>query len=133
VPAVHSVVDYALARRAVLTALAAGRVSAAEVCDAHPDLLRAARHHGEPTDTVCPVCRRERLTHVTYAYGDRLGQSAGRAWSSRRIPELAESYGQARVYVVECCRACSWNHLVTGYEVSATTPRPRRRSAGGRR
>ena len=58
-------VSYALARRGVLAALARGQISAAEVCDAHPDLQRAARYYGEPTDVRCPICRGDRLTHVT--------------------------------------------------------------------
>ena len=49
-PRQRQVIDYALARRATLVELARGRLSAADACDAHPDLLRAARYHGEPTD-----------------------------------------------------------------------------------
>src|SRR5512144_3410875 len=68
----RSVTDYALARRATLAALFGGSLTTTDVCDAHPYLLRAAKYHGEPTTTACPVCRKERLTHVTYVYGDEL-------------------------------------------------------------
>ncbi|HEV2451023.1 MAG TPA: DUF5318 family protein, partial [Streptosporangiaceae bacterium] len=84
---IRSVVDYALARRATLASVLAGRTTVADVCDAHPYLLRAAKFHGEPTDTPCPICRRARLTHVTYVYGDELGQYEGRV---KRGPELDE-------------------------------------------
>jgi hypothetical protein len=115
VPAVRSVIDYALVRRALLADLFAGRVSATDVCDAHPYLLRAARFHGERTDVACPVCRKEELTHVTYAYGDALGYTAGRARGRDEVADLSRSPGDVRVYVVEVCRGCSWNHLVTSY------------------
>ena len=74
----RSVVDYALARRATLESVLLGQTTIADVCDAHPYLLRAAKFHGEPTDRPCPICRRARLTHVTYVYGDELGQYEGR-------------------------------------------------------
>ena len=42
-------VDYGLQRRATLAALFRGLATATDVCDADPYLLRAAKHHGEPT------------------------------------------------------------------------------------
>ena len=74
----RSVVDYALARRATLASVFAGHTTVADVCDAHPYLLRAAKFHGEATQTGCPICRRVKLTHVTYVYGDELGHYEGR-------------------------------------------------------
>lgn len=104
-------VSYALARRAVLAGLARGQITAAEVCDAHPDLLRAARYYGEPTDRRCPICRAALLTRVTYAYGDELQHASGRARPSRTLPGLAARFTRIRIYEVEVCRSCSWNHL----------------------
>jgi hypothetical protein len=104
-------VSYALARRATLAGVARGQVSAAEVCDAHPDLLRAARYYGEPTDVRCPICRKDRLTRVTYAYGDELQHASGRARPARTLPALAARFAQVRIYEVEVCRTCGWNHL----------------------
>jgi hypothetical protein len=122
-PRQRQVIDYALARRATLVELANGRLSAADACDAHPDLLRAARYHGEPTDTQCPVCRKQPLTRVTYAYGDELQHASGRARSSRSLDALAARFAQLRIYVVEVCRSCGWNHLclsfMIGTDVSA--------------
>ena len=45
------VIDYALARRAVLTGLAAGRIRPEDACDAAIYLRRAAQFHGERTVT----------------------------------------------------------------------------------
>jgi len=111
----RAVVDYGLARRATLTALQAGGATPADACDAHPYLLRAAVHHGEPTDQTCPVCRRERLRHVSYVYGDELGRGAGRVRSSAELAEMARRYTEFRVYVVEVCTGCAWNHLVQSF------------------
>jgi hypothetical protein len=111
----RQVVDFGLRRRALLRDLCSGRVSAHEVCDASPYLLSAARFHGEPTDDRCPVCRKEHLTHVHYVYGDELRQSAGQARRIAELGVLAMTLSEFQVYVVEVCRACSWNHLVEQY------------------
>ncbi|MGH3318675.1 MAG: DUF5318 family protein [Streptosporangiaceae bacterium] len=125
----RAVVDYGLARRATLASLFRGQSTTADVCDAHPYLLRAAKHHGEPTSKVCPVCRGERLTHVTYVYGDELGQYAGRVKQTRELAEMAGEYGEFRVYVVEVCQGCEWNHLTLSYVLGTGEPRRRRRAA----
>jgi hypothetical protein len=111
----RQVVDYSLQKRALLREVHSGRVSTHEVCDASPYLKNAARFHGEPTDLRCPVCRRENLTHVHYIYGDELRQSAGQARKLAELPVLAMTLREFRVYVVEVCRACAWNHLVEQY------------------
>lgn len=107
--------DYALQRRALLADLYAGRASVMDVCDAHPYLQRAATYHGEPSEITCPVCRKERLTMVSYVYGDELKTMSGQAKSSRELPKLAMDVREFTVYVVEVCRSCGWNHLVMSY------------------
>jgi hypothetical protein len=111
----RDVVDYALKRRAVLTDVACGWVSRAEACDAHPYLLLAARHYGEPAATGCPICARRHLRHVHYVYGDELGKSAGQAKSAAELAQLAHLHGEFDVYVVEVCADCGWNHLVRSF------------------
>src|SRR5215475_11678854 len=96
----RSVVDYGLARRATLASVLAGRTTVTDVCDAHPYLLRAAKFHGEPTDVTCPICRKMKLTHVTYVYGDELGRYEGRVKRGSELDEMAAEYGEFRVYVV---------------------------------
>ncbi len=121
-------IDYSLARRATLESLFSGGASTLDVCDAHPHLLRAAKFHGEPTQRRCPVCRRENLSHVTYVYGDELGQFSGRIRSREEIEAMAREHGEFRVYVVEVCQGCGWNHVTTSFVLGDGVPRrpPRR-------
>jgi uncharacterized protein DUF5318 len=120
----RSVVEYALARRSTLVDLFAGRVSAVDVCDAHPYLLRAARFHGTPTDRPCPVCRRGPLTEVTYTYGDCFrADTNGRVRNPAELPALAREHPDFTVYVVEVCQDCSWNHLTVSYVLGVGTAR----------
>jgi hypothetical protein len=122
----RSYVDYALARRATLASVYSGRTTVADVCDAHPYLLRAAKFHGEPTEDRCPICRKSLLTHVTYVYGAELGQYEGRVKQTRELDEMAAEYGEFRVYVVEVCQSCGWNHLASSYVLGTGAPVARR-------
>lgn len=124
----RSVIDYALARRATLEALATGGASTTDVCDADPYLLRAAKFHGQPTQRLCPVCRRTELDELSYAFGAELGQYSGRIKSPAELAEMARRQGEFRVYVVEVCQRCEWNHLTTSYVLGDGVPRrpPRR-------
>ena len=104
-------VDYSLARRATLRAVQAGRVSRLEVCDAHPDLLRAARFCGTRTTEACPVCDHGPLVLVSYVFSDELpARENGRVWAEREITPLLQMR-EVRLYTVEVCPDCSWNHL----------------------
>ena len=68
-------VEYRLVRNRLVRDVERGRTMKIDVCDAHPELLRAARNVGRPTKEPCPICRR-----VPPGHGDlRLrGQAAGR-------------------------------------------------------
>lgn len=121
-------VDYSLQRRATLRALfGGGALSSLDVCDADPYLLRAAKFHGEPTRILCPVCRKEPLTHVTYVFGDELGPYSGRIKATRELEPMAREYGEFNVYVVEVCQGCAWNHLSSSYVLGDGVPRSRSR------
>ncbi|GAB3674907.1 DUF5318 domain-containing protein [Saccharopolyspora tripterygii] len=111
----RQVVDYALQRRALLAQLHAGRVGVMEVCDADPYLLQAAKFHGEPSDTTCPVCRKEELTQVSWVFGDALKHASGSARKPEELDRMANLFEEFNVYVVEVCRTCNWNHLVLSY------------------
>ncbi|HEX8002415.1 MAG TPA: DUF5318 family protein [Mycobacteriales bacterium] len=124
-------VDYGLARRATLMDLFAGRASTMDVCDAHPYLLRAAKYHGEPSETPCPVCKKGPLTHVTYTYGDVFKDTNGRVRATVELAALEREHAEFTVYVVEVCRECAWNHLVTSYVLGTNGLKARRRSARG--
>src|SRR3954452_20837878 len=122
----RAVVDYGLARRATLVDLFNGRASPMDVCDAHPYLLRAAKYHGEPTETPCPVCKRGPLIHVTYTYGDAFRDTNGRVRATAELAALEREHRAFTVYVVEVCRDCSWNHLVSSYVLGTDGLRARR-------
>ncbi|HEX6967202.1 MAG TPA: DUF5318 domain-containing protein [Micromonosporaceae bacterium] len=111
----RQVVDFSLQKRAVLRDVHSGRIGRYEVCDASPYLKNAARFHGEPTDSRCPVCRRENLVHVHYIYGDELKQSAGQARTRAELSRLAMTLREFQVFVVEVCPGCDWNYLVERY------------------
>jgi uncharacterized protein DUF5318 len=127
-------VDYSLQRRAVLADVYSGRTGLFEVCDASPYLSRAAKYHGEATDSACPVCRKERLTRVNYVYGEHLGPTAGQAKTEAELARMDSMQEEFSVYAVEVCRGCGWNHLDCSYVLGAEPapgrqPRKRRRAA----
>ena len=66
------VIDHRLARRALIVEYRKGRLAKHQVCDAHPELLRAARGIGRETTTECPICEDDLLVHVTYVFGPRM-------------------------------------------------------------
>src|ERR1700678_351238 len=122
----RSVVDYGLARRATLASVLSGHTTLTDVCDAHPYLLRAAKYHGEPTQTRCPICKKSLLTHVTYVYGAELGQYEGRVKQTRELDQMAAEYGEFRVYVVEVCQRCGGDPLASSYVLGTGEPAVRR-------
>jgi hypothetical protein len=109
---VPGTIDYALARRAVLREFQRGRVGRSEICDAHPELLRAARSIGTPLGATCPICAQGRLRLVQYVFGDGIREPQGRLVADAR--ELAKVTGrldEVTTYEVEVCVECGWNHL----------------------
>jgi hypothetical protein len=105
-------VDYTLDKRATLVALFRGKVDA---CDADPYLLKAAKFHGTKADRTCPVCKKSSLVELRYTFGDQLGQYSGRIKSDDELTEMESEFGEFRVYIVEVCRQCSWNHLSSSF------------------
>jgi hypothetical protein len=128
---VPSHVDYALAKRAALRDLRRGVVMQRDVCDAHPELIRAARNLAVPTDEECPVCEIPGLRHVRYAYGERLGPANGRAFvGDDELVKLNERHDEYRAYEVEVCVDCGWNFLVRSMLLGRKhAPAARRRAA----
>ena len=120
-------VDYALQRRATLASLFTGLTTTTAVCDPDPYTLRAAKHHGEATERVCPVCRRETLVELNYTFGDELGQYSGRLKSRAELEPMAREHAEFSVYVVEVCTGCGWNHLVVSFVLGDGVPRQRNR------
>jgi hypothetical protein len=109
------VVDYTLAKRALLRDARHGLISRMEICDAHPELMRAARYVGQETERQCPVCRHENLRLLAYVYADDLKHNNGRVWALQTALRMAAVHRGACCYVVEVCTGCSWNHLSEAY------------------
>lgn len=119
----RGITDYTLAKRAVIAEFRRGELTRLDICDAHPELLRAARNVGRPLKRPCPICATSprspsTLREVRYVFGDQLKDLSGRVvYPDTWVSELAHSYDEFRCYVVEVCVMCSWNHLAECYLV----------------
>lgn len=120
--------DYRMAKRALVREVTRGVVPIHDVCDAHPELLRAARNVGSVAGRDCPICaiadqradiptdEAETLRLVTYVFGDDLRRKSGIVvWSREELAGLAAEHRSFTAYVVECCLVCGWNHLVESF------------------
>lgn len=106
------VVDYTLAKRALLREVRAGLRAIPDVCDAHPELMRAAKHVGEPSRSDCPVCSEDSLRLLAYVYAEDLRKDQnGRVWPLDKGLAMTARHREAACYVVEVCINCSWNHI----------------------
>lgn len=129
-------VDYRMARRAALLGFRRGFASKSDLCDAHPELMRAARHIGTKVETPCPTCDADELRLVVYTYGKELKRENGRVRRIAELPEVQDRVSKFTCYLVEACLSCGWNHLVrsfpAGYSQPAKgfLPRAKRRASG---
>jgi hypothetical protein len=109
---VRGIVDHRLARRALIAEYRKGRLARHQVCDAHPELMRAARQVGRPTDSTCPICEDDKLVLVTYVFGPRLPAHGRCVTTAKEMHQLNRRVDQLAAYVVEVCPGCSWHHLL---------------------
>ncbi|HET6774712.1 MAG TPA: DUF5318 family protein [Acidimicrobiales bacterium] len=116
----EGVVDYRLTRQAVVREYRKGRLSRLDVCDAHPELRRAAVGAGTATSEPCPICEEEPVTLVTYAFGARLPAGGRCVASAREMAKLARGPSPVACYVVEVCTGCAWNHLTKVFRVGGS-------------
>lgn len=121
-------VEFRLARNAVVREFQRGRLGRPDLCDAHPELLRAARNVGAAMDEVCPICDDSQLVHVTYVFGARLPTQGRCPASATELERLCRRADPVACYVVEVCPSCAWNHLVRMYPAGG---RRRRATADG--
>jgi hypothetical protein len=112
-------VTYRLARNSVVSEYRKGRLSRLDVCDAHPELIRAATGVGEETAEPCPICEEQNVVLVSYAFGPGL-PAGGRCVASKADVTRAtrSSTGDVACYVVEVCPTCRWNHLAQTFVVT---------------
>jgi hypothetical protein len=121
-------VDYRLARNAIVSEFKKGRLSRLDVCDAHPELLRAAVNVGEDSQEDCPICEEAKVRLVSYVFGRGLPPS-GRMVSSRgELRKLAQGGRDLACYIVEVCPRCSWNHLAQTIALGAPSRESRANS-----
>lgn len=117
--AAGGVIDYRLARMGVVSEFRKGRLARHDVCDAHPELQRAAQSASEATDMECPICEEDHIVLVTYAFGSRLPASGRCITTKGELAKLAKGRAQLAAYVVEVCPSCSWNHLARTFLLGA--------------
>lgn len=104
-------IDYRLARRHLIAEHKRGRLARGEVCDAHPELIRAAREVGDVTGTDCPICEEHKLVLVSYVFGHRLPAFGRCITKKSELQAFNRRAGTYTCYVVEVCPDCRWNHL----------------------
>ncbi len=103
-----------------------GRLSASDVCDAHPELLRAARCVGQASEIVCPICEDATVRYVTYAFGPRMPAHGKLVETEKELARLDRGTAELRAYTVEACPACGWNHLQRSFAVGRQAQRQAR-------
>ncbi|MGI8663030.1 MAG: DUF5318 family protein [Acidimicrobiales bacterium] len=116
-PFTAGTIDYRLARRALVDEFRKGRLARHEVCDAHPELVRAARAVGEATSIECPICEAVNVVLVSYVFGPRLPPFGRCITTKAELAKLNRRGGDLACYVVEVCPSCSWNHLARVFPV----------------
>ena len=112
-------VEYRLARNAVVREFHKGRLSKLDVCDAHSELLRAARHLGVPSGELCPICGESDLVDVTFVFGSRLPSGGRCVTSQAELTRYWRRKDPVVCYVIEVCTECRWNHLARMYPAGA--------------
>lgn len=123
---VGRVVDYTLAKQDVIRRYRTGRVPKSDICDAHPELIRAATSVGVDAAGKCPVCRERSLKRIAYAFGPSLRRYNGRICTPERMEMLLENHDEFVCYEVEVCIECHWNHLVKSFVTGRAYVRTRR-------
>lgn len=105
-------IDYRLARQHLINEHRRGRLARHEVCDAHPELVRAAREVGQATSEACPICADDQLVLVSYVFGPGLPSFGRCITTAKELKTFArKKQGEYSCYVVEVCPTCHWNHL----------------------
>jgi len=110
-------VDYRLARDATVREFRRGRLSRLDICDAHPELMRAALNVGRESREQCPICEETRVRLVSYIFGARLAPSGVCVTSDAELERISRRSGDMVCYVVEVCPNCSWNHLARSFSL----------------
>ena len=103
-----------------------GKVNKVDVCDAHPELLRAARNVGRPTKEVCPICDEGRLVTVTFVFGAKLPPGGRCPGTAAELKALCRRPEPVLCFEVEVCPSCAWHHLMRKYPAGGGKARPKK-------
>lgn len=114
--AASAVVEFGLVRHALLAKLASGLLQREEICDAHPELLRAANNVGRSTKETCPVCDEQELVEVTYVFGARLPAGGTCPHTRAELLALERRADPVLCYAVEVCTKCHFHHLARKWQ-----------------
>lgn len=106
------VVDHRLSRRHLINEYRRGRLRQDQVCDAHPELIRAAKNIGAKASMACPICAADDLRLVTYVFGPRLPSHGRVVSTAAELATLNARPAELTAYVVEACVGCRWHHLL---------------------
>lgn len=106
-------VDHRLARQHLINEFRRGRLAQHQVCDAHPELIRAAKNIGTEVQTACPICEARAMRLVTYVFGSGLPAQGRCVSTAKEMTKLHRRREELAAYVVEACVECSWHHLRT--------------------
>jgi hypothetical protein len=121
---VAGTVDYRLLRQSTIADFRKGRLAQHEVCDAHPELARAAREVGEPSSIDCPICEASKVVLVSYVFGPQLPPMGRCITSKAELAKLDQRRADLACYVVEVCPSCSWNHLARVFPLGRGRAQP---------
>jgi hypothetical protein len=122
-------VEYRLVRNRLVRDVERGRTMKTDVCDAHPELLRAARNVGRPTKELCPICDECRLVKVTFVFGAKLPAGGRCPGTATELAQLCRRPEPVLCYEVEVCPECAWHHLMRKYPAGGPKARGRRKVA----
>ncbi len=127
-----AVVEFGLVRAVLLQKLAQGLLRREDLCDAHPELIRAATNVGRRAGEKCPVCDECELVEVTYVFGAKLPAGGTCPHSRAELLKLERRAEPVQCYAVEVCTACRFHHLARKWVAGGVRPRVARNTATGR-
>ncbi len=118
-----AVVEYGLVRHALLSKIADGTLRHEDICDAHPELMRAATNIGRKTGEKCPLCEDKDLVEVTYVFGARLPAGGTCPLTRAELLKLERRAEPVQCYAVEVCTACKFHHLARKWSAGGVVAR----------
>jgi hypothetical protein len=121
-----AVVEFGLVRAVLLQRLANGTLRREDLCDAHPELLRAATNIGRKTGETCPICDEKELVEVTYVFGAKLPPGGTCPLTRADLLRLERRAEPVLCYAVEVCTACHFHHLARKWAAGGVKARPAR-------